>query len=160
MIVYKALHDQSPVYMRKLLQVYIPTRNLRSQNNATSLVVQEVAVMFGDRSFAVAAPRLWNSLPEGIRDSSSLANFKTCYAFFYFMSWVIVTLLLLFFIRNCHFLKAAMLLLVPVPLIVSFIIFLLCFRWLLCFNMCIIHYYALINVKHFWTYSNVWKSAI
>ena len=32
----------------------------------------------------------------------------------------------------------------------------LCFRWLLCFNMCIIHYYALKIVKHLWTYSNVW----
>ena len=74
---YKALQGQSPLYVRNLLQVYKPTRNLRSQNNATALVVPKSRkVMFGDRSFATAAPRLWNSLPEGIRDSGSLAIFK------------------------------------------------------------------------------------
>jgi len=58
------------------IQVYKPTRNLRSQNNATALVVPKShKVMFGERSFATAAPRLWNSLPEGIRDSGSLALF-------------------------------------------------------------------------------------
>ena len=30
----------------------------------------------GDRSFAVAAPRAWNSLPDAIRRSPSLAVFK------------------------------------------------------------------------------------
>ena len=71
-ITYKVLQGQSPLYVRNLLQVYKPTRNLRSQNHATALVVPKSRkVMFGDRSFATAAPRLWNSLPEGIRDSGS-----------------------------------------------------------------------------------------
>ena len=30
----------------------------------------------GDRSFAVAAPQLWNSLPYAIRSSPSVASFK------------------------------------------------------------------------------------
>jgi len=30
----------------------------------------------GDRAFAVAAPRAWNSLPDAIRRSSSMAIFK------------------------------------------------------------------------------------
>jgi len=30
----------------------------------------------GDRAFAVAAPRAWNSLPDAIRRSQSLAVFK------------------------------------------------------------------------------------
>jgi len=30
----------------------------------------------GDRAFAVAGPRSWNSLPDAIRRSSSLAVFK------------------------------------------------------------------------------------
>ena len=63
-----------------------------------------------------------------------------------FHVWIIVTLLL-FYVRNCH-LEAATLLLVPTSLTVSFISFsLLCFSWLLCFHMCIIHYYALNIVK-------------
>ena len=31
---------------------------------------------FGDRSFSVAAPILWNSLPLYIREAESLAGFK------------------------------------------------------------------------------------
>ena len=33
---------------------------------------------FGDRSFTVAAPKLWNELPKEIRDISSISVFKTC----------------------------------------------------------------------------------
>ena len=36
---YKALHDQSPGYIKKLLNVYMPRRNLRSQNNHLILEV-------------------------------------------------------------------------------------------------------------------------
>ena len=76
-ITYKALKGQSPLYIRNLLQVCKPTRNLQSQNNATALVLpKNCKVMFGDRSVATAAPKLWNSLPEGIRHSGSLAIFK------------------------------------------------------------------------------------
>lgn len=76
--VYKALHGESPVYIQNLLHVYVPTRNLRSQNNATTLVVPRGRkVMYGDRSFATAAPRLWNALPAGIRESRSVSSFKT-----------------------------------------------------------------------------------
>ena len=32
---------------------------------------------FGERSFASAAPRLWNVLPEWLRSSSDLEQFKT-----------------------------------------------------------------------------------
>ena len=75
-LVYKALQGYSPVYIRNLLHVYTPTRNVRSQNNVTVFVVPNSRkVMFDDRSFATAALRLWNTLTEGIRDSSSLANF-------------------------------------------------------------------------------------
>jgi hypothetical protein len=33
---------------------------------------------FGDRSFTVAVPKLWNELPKEIRDISSISIFKTC----------------------------------------------------------------------------------
>ena len=56
----KALQCQSPPYVSNLLQVYKPTRNLRSQNNATALVLpKSYKVMFGDNSFANAAPKRW-----------------------------------------------------------------------------------------------------
>ena len=32
---------------------------------------------YGERSFAFAAPKLWNSIPEHIKSASSLTTFKT-----------------------------------------------------------------------------------
>ena len=42
-------------------------RHLRSSNDR-SCVVQRTYNTFGDRSFAVAGPRVWNSLPGHLRD--------------------------------------------------------------------------------------------
>ena len=56
-LVYKALQGQSSLYNRNLLQVHTTTRNLRSQNNATVLVVPKTRkVMFIDGRFMIAAP--------------------------------------------------------------------------------------------------------
>lgn len=83
---YKALHEQSPVYIRNLLNIYTPRRTLRSQNDSSTLEVPKSRnVSLGDRSFAVAAPRLWNSLPSGIRDAPSLYSFKRSLKTHYFI---------------------------------------------------------------------------
>jgi len=74
-LTFKALHDEAPAYIKNLLQVYKPNRNLRSQNT-TALVVPKTRKVCGDRSFVASAPRLWNLLPEGIKDSVSIATFK------------------------------------------------------------------------------------
>ena len=74
---FKTLHGQSPVYMRDLVEVYVPNRNLRSASAATTLVPQKCRlVSYGDRSFKVAAAKLWNSLPDNLRKDSSLNSFK------------------------------------------------------------------------------------
>ena len=74
---YKALHEQSPVYIKELLQVYRPRRDLRSQNNPLILEVpRSRTVLYGDRSFAIIAPKLWNALPPGVRICSTLCAFK------------------------------------------------------------------------------------
>ena len=74
---YKALHEQSPVYIKELLQVYRPRRDLRSQNNPLILEVpRSRTVLYGDRSFAIIAPKLWNALPPGVRVCSTLCAFK------------------------------------------------------------------------------------
>ena len=39
-------------------------------------VPQTRLLTFGDRSFAFAAPKLWNSLPCKIREAASLGAFK------------------------------------------------------------------------------------
>jgi len=40
------------------------------------LAVPRVRTCFGSRSFAVAAPTTWNSLPLHIRNSSSIFGFR------------------------------------------------------------------------------------
>jgi len=50
-------------------------RPLRSSTNRT-LTVPRTHNRFGDRSFAVAGPRLWNSLPTSLRQISSFGQFS------------------------------------------------------------------------------------
>ena len=74
---YKALHGESPAYIRHMLQVYVPRRTLRSQNDTVPLVVPRChTVTYGDRCFVTAAPKLWNALPAGIKDCNTLSSFK------------------------------------------------------------------------------------
>jgi len=50
-------------------------RLLRSSTDRT-LTVPRTRNRFGDRSFAVAGPRLWNSLPLSLRKISSYGQFR------------------------------------------------------------------------------------
>jgi len=76
-LTFKALNDKSPSYIKNLLKVYKPQRDLRSQSDHLTLVVpRSRTVTYGDRSFFVAAPSLWNALPMGLRNSSTLDVFK------------------------------------------------------------------------------------
>ena len=74
---FKALHDKSPRYISDLVQIYHPNRNLRSKDQAVKLVVpKSKTTTFGDRSFRIASPKLWNELPSSLREMSSLESFK------------------------------------------------------------------------------------
>lgn len=75
-ITYKAIHGSAPNYLCNLITIYRPTRTLRSSSAALQLVIPRSKLRFGDRRFSVAAPRLWNSLPDEIRNSPSLHLFK------------------------------------------------------------------------------------
>ena len=67
LITYKVLHDRAPIYIQELLQLYTPSRNLRSSNR--NLLVKPYFNLnsYGKRAFSVAAPELWNNLPEDIK---------------------------------------------------------------------------------------------
>ena len=75
LIVYKSLNGCAPMYISDLLKLYVPTRVLRSSDKLF-LCVPKSNNSWGDRSFAVAAPRLWNQLPFHIRSSQTVASFK------------------------------------------------------------------------------------
>ena len=61
---YKALNGQTPQYITDLLKPVAEThdRHLRSSVNGTLAIPRSRSSIF-DRSFAISAPRLWNSLP-------------------------------------------------------------------------------------------------
>ena len=73
---YKALHGVAPQYIRDMLQIYQPTRSLRSETTTTLVIPRTRTVMYGDRSFRKAAGTLWNSLPLTVRESPTLETFK------------------------------------------------------------------------------------
>ena len=78
LIVFKALHGLAPDYLIELINIKSPSNyNIRS-NREVLLEPPSVKTLatLGDRSFASAAPTLWNSLPSYIREASSVDSFK------------------------------------------------------------------------------------
>ena len=80
LITYKAQHDLAPHYIKELITPYQSARRgLRSED--TNLLKEKPTprlTTYGPRSYTVAAPHLWNSLPVELRDSElSLDLFKS-----------------------------------------------------------------------------------
>ena len=78
LIVHKSVNNIAPIYISELLKVYTPSRNLRSSN--MSLLKEPTSKRtWGDRSFSVAAPRLWNhlDLPTKVKSCHSITRFKS-----------------------------------------------------------------------------------
>ena len=75
LILYKALHDQSPPYIAALLHKKFASRSMRS--NGSLNVPRTNLVSTGKRSFSAAAPAMWNKLPEDIKNASNVEHFKS-----------------------------------------------------------------------------------
>ena len=76
LLCYKALNNLAPGYLKDLLVPYVPSRSLRSSDTALLRIKKSRLVTFGDKSFEVVAPRLWNALPKDIRESATVDIFK------------------------------------------------------------------------------------
>ena len=72
----KYLDQANTIRLSDLLEIYAPTRSLRSATQGFLAVPKSSTSTYGDRAFSVAAPKLWNSLPASIRITSSLDAFK------------------------------------------------------------------------------------
>ena len=70
------MNGMAPKYIADLLQPYTPTRQLRSSSKNLLVTPKSNLKFYGDRSFQVAAPRLWNSLTDDIRSIQNLDVFK------------------------------------------------------------------------------------
>ena len=77
LLTYKALNGLAPAYIRELLTPYTPVRTLRSMDNNLLEPPKCRLEYFGKRSFAAAAPVLWNDLPLHIKQSPSVDIFKS-----------------------------------------------------------------------------------
>lgn len=75
-LTYQAVHGMGPVYLCELAVPYRPGRALRSADDPTRLAVPRTRGKYGDRSFAVAGPSLWNDLPRSLREADSVLAFK------------------------------------------------------------------------------------
>ena len=77
LLVFKCLNGVGPSYLSELLVKKPITRNLRSSADDNLLLIPRVRTeSFGKRSFKYAAPSVWNSLPQQIRNSQSTDIFK------------------------------------------------------------------------------------
>ena len=74
-LTFKILKFQQPAYIFDLIALYIPPRSLRSSNK-NLLIVPDIRLEIGCRSFFFAAPTIWNSLSQHILSSDSLSVFR------------------------------------------------------------------------------------
>jgi len=73
------LHGTAPRYLQEIIQPVAEVTSrlrLRSASSSALVVPATRRLSLGDRAFAVAGPRAWNSLPEFVSDCSSLLTFK------------------------------------------------------------------------------------
>ena len=77
LLTYKILNGHAPGYLSDLISSYKPNRhNLRSAEKNLLAVPRTQLKTFGDRTFSVASPVLWNTIPLAINNSSTISVFK------------------------------------------------------------------------------------
>jgi len=77
-LMYQISRGLAPTFLQdrcRLVSEVSSGRRLRSANVPT-FVVPRIRTKLGDRSFAAAGPRLWNSLPGPLRQSETIATFQ------------------------------------------------------------------------------------
>ena len=72
---FNCLQGTAPDYLIQLIQFYKPGRTLRSSSQ-NFLHTSKSFSKFGDRSFAIYAPKEWNKLPVHIRHHTTIGPFR------------------------------------------------------------------------------------
>ena len=73
---YRFFEDSLPTYLSRNLQIYQPSRCLRSSGESLLVQPKRNTKTYGERSFSFQIPKVWNKLPMSLKKSSSLAVFK------------------------------------------------------------------------------------
>ena len=76
LLTFKSLNGLGPTYLSNLLEQYILARSLRTCDENLLVIPKSRLKSYGDRSFAFAAPSLWNSLPSNLRNVKNIDTFK------------------------------------------------------------------------------------
>ena len=79
-LVYRCLHGSAPGYLASDLQHVShlnARRRLRSSTTSVLVAPRTVRSTIGDRTFPATAASVWNSLPESVRSSPSLQDFRS-----------------------------------------------------------------------------------
>merc|ERR1711917_64206 len=75
---FRSIDGTGPQYLSNLINLYIPSRELRSSSDTRMLRIPTSRMKSnGLRSFTYKGPHTWNQLPENIRHASSLQSFKS-----------------------------------------------------------------------------------
>ena len=75
---YSAITGSAPSYLSELLQLYSPSRSLRSSPHARMLKIQRFShKTHRFRTFSNFNPNIWNNLPQDIRHSATRSSFKS-----------------------------------------------------------------------------------
>lgn len=139
LLTYKASNGLAPEYIAELLMPYTPARPLRSSEQSLLVAPWSSLKNRGDCAFAVLGPRMWNSLPLGVRSANSLGCFKSqlkTYLFSQcFYAWVIMYTILI-----CDFNCCCVVVLLLNVMVCSFNLLFLCKALCnLCFERCYIN---------------------
>ena len=73
---FKALNGLAPIYLEELINIYQPTRSLRSEHEMRLIQPRIRTKLYGERRFDKATANLWNSLPIHMRHKRSIELFK------------------------------------------------------------------------------------
>ena len=76
LITHKVLSTDQPQYLRSLVKEYIPTRQLRSEGQRLLSKPSGLASALASRCFTRATETVWNSLPDLLRKTDNVINFK------------------------------------------------------------------------------------
>ena len=77
LLAFKCLHGTAPLYLQELISKKTSSHTLRSSSHLQLAHKPYNLKKFGFRSFYVAAPFLWNSVPPDIRDITTINLFKS-----------------------------------------------------------------------------------
>ena len=77
LIAYEVLNGQSAGYLEPPIKEYYPSRALRSSFRSLLCTPAIKSKTHGGRAFSTAAPQLWNTIPDFIKNAETVATFKT-----------------------------------------------------------------------------------